>query len=130
MLIAKRRARLLVRPFSLQIGRHGLAMIVVVVIAMVAMVFVVIAMVFAIPMAFMHLPATLIMVVVWMAPVGSRVGRPLPAPRDPDIPPVAWSPVAIHPGVAISRHSRSYLITNGWRRRADVDLNLAECRNC
>jgi hypothetical protein len=99
-------------------------------IAAIAMVVVVIAMVFVIPMTFMHLPATVIMVVVRMAPVGSRVGRPLPTPGDPDIPPAAWSPVAIHPGVAFSRHRRPYLIANGWRRRADVNLYLAECRNC
>src|SRR5258707_7474074 len=102
-------------------------MIVVVVIAVVV---VVIAMVIVVPMAFMHLPATLIMVVVRMTPVGSSVGRPLPAPRDPDIPSAAWSPVTIHPGVAFSWHGRSYLIANGWRRRADVNLYLAECWNC
>jgi len=101
-----------------------------IVVVMIAMVVVMITMVFAVPMAFMHLPATLIMVVVGMAPVGSRVGRPLPDTRDPDIPPAALSPVAIHPGVAFSWHRRPHLITNGRRRRADVNLYLAECRDC
>jgi hypothetical protein len=100
------------------------------IVVVMAVVVVVIAMVFVVPMAFMHLPATVIMVVVRMAPVGSRVGWPLPAPRDPDIPPTTWSPVAIHPGVAFSWHRRPYLIANRWRRRADVNLYLAECRNC
>jgi hypothetical protein len=101
-----------------------------IVVVMIAVVVVVIAMVIVVPMAFMHLPATVIMVVVRMTPVGSRVGRPLPAPGDPDIPPTAWSPVAVDPGVAFSRHGWPYLIANGRRRRADVDLYLAECRNC
>jgi hypothetical protein len=127
MLTAKRRAGYLARPFCLQIGTSGLAMIAVVVIAMVV---VVVSMVFAVPMAFVHLPATVKMVVVRMAPVGSRVGWPLPTAGDPDIAAAAWSPVAIHPGVAFSGHSGPYLITNGGRRRADVNLYLAERWNC
>jgi hypothetical protein len=104
----------------------AIAMVVVVI----TMVFVVIAMVFAIPMTFMHLPATLIMVVVRMTPVGSRVRRSLPDAGDPDISSAALSPVAIDPGVAISWDGRPCLIANGGRRRADVNLYLAECRNC
>jgi hypothetical protein len=127
MLTAKRRAGYFARPFCLQIGTSGLAMIAVVVIAMVV---VVVSMVFAVPMAFVHLPATVKMVVVRMTPVGSRVGWPLPTPGDPYIAAAAWSPIAIHPGVAFSGHSGPYLITNGRRRRADVNLYLAECRNC
>ena len=127
MLTAKKRARYFARPFSLQIGLPGLATIVV---AMIAMVLVAVAMIFVVPMAFMHLPATVIMVVVRMTPVGSLIGRPLPPPRDPDIPPAAWSPVAIHPGVAFSRHDRSYLIADWRGRGADIDLDLAECRSC
>jgi hypothetical protein len=91
---------------------------------MIVTVVVMIAMVFVVPMAFMHLPATLIVVVVRMAPVSSRVGRPLPNPRDPVIPATAISPVAIHPGIALSGHRRPYLIPHGWRS-AKVDLNLA-----
>jgi hypothetical protein len=118
------------RPFSLQIGTSGLAMIAVVVIAMVSMVVVVVSMVFAVPMASVHLPATVKMVVVRMTPVGSRVGWPLPNPGDPYIAAAAWSPIAINPGVAFSGHLGPYLITNGRRRRADVNLYLAECWNC
>ena len=133
MLTAKRsgpllcEAPLFARPLSLQIGLPGLVTIVVV---MIAVVFVVIAMVFMVPMAFMHLPATVVVIVVRMTPVGSLIGRPLPDARDPDIPPAAWSPVAVDPNEAVSRHGRPYLIANGWRRRADVNLYLAECRSC
>jgi hypothetical protein len=90
----------------------------------------VIAMIFVVPMAFMHLPATLIMVVVRMAPVSSGIRRPLPNSWNPDIPSPANAPVAINPGVAFARKRRPYLITNGWRRRTDVNLHLAECWNC
>jgi hypothetical protein len=101
-------------------------MIVVMTAAMIMM----IAMVFVIPMAFMHLPATLIMVIVRMAPVSSRIRWPLPNPWNPDIPSAANSPVTIDPHEAFSWKRRSYLITNGWWRRADVNLDLAERRNC
>jgi hypothetical protein len=97
---------------------------------MVVIVVVVIAMVFVVPMAFMHLPTTLIVVVVRMAPVSSRVGRPLPDPRNPDIPTAASSPVAINPDVTLSWKGRPCLITYGRRWSADVDADLAECGNC
>lgn len=90
---------------------------------------VMIAMVFVVPMPLMHLPATLIVVVVRMAPVSSRVGRPLPNSRDPDIPATAISPVAIHPGIAFSGQRRPDLVPQGWRS-AKVDLNLAQSGNC
>ena len=90
---------------------------------------VVIAMVFMIPMAFMHLPATLIVVIVRMAPVSSRVGRPLPNPGDPDIASAASSPVAINPDVTLSWKGGPCFISYG-RWRAEVNLDLAECRDC
>ena len=89
----------------------------------------VIAMVFVVPMAFMHLPATLIMVVVRMAPVGSCIGWPLPNPGDPDIPSAASSPVAVNPDKAFARKRRPRFIANGWRS-TEVNLDLAECGNC
>jgi hypothetical protein len=91
---------------------------------------VVIAMVFVVPMALMHLPATLIVVVVRMAPVSACVGWALPNPWDPDIPSAASSPVAVNPDEAFSWKGRPHFIANGWRRRPDVNLDLAECRDC
>jgi len=91
---------------------------------------VVIAVVFVIPVAFMYLPASLVVVVVGVAPVGAGVGWPLPPAGDPDIVAAARAPVPIDPGEAFSRHDRSYLIADWWRWGADIDLDLAECRNC
>jgi hypothetical protein len=105
-------------------------MVVVIVMPVVVMIVVVIAMVFVVPMTFMNLPALLVMVVVRMAPVGAGVGWPLPDAGDPDIAAATRAPVPINPGVAFSGHRRSHLIAKCWRWRADINLNLAECRNC
>ncbi len=105
-------------------------MVVVIAMAMAVVIVVVIAMVFAVPVAFMNSPTFAVVVVVGMAPVGAGVGWPLPSAGDPDIVTAARAPVPIDPGVAFSRHDRSYLIADWWRRGADIDLDLAECRNC
>ena len=91
---------------------------------------VVIAMVFAIPVAFMHLPAPLVVVVVRMAPIGAGVRWTLPDAGDPDVPAAALTPIAIDPDEALFRHGRPYLIPDWWRRGADIDLDLAECWDC
>jgi hypothetical protein len=90
---------------------------------------VVIAMVFVVPMAFVDLPALLVVVVVGMGPVGAGVGWPLPDTGNPDVATAVNSPVAVDPGVALCRHGRSYLISHRWWR-AEIDLDLAECRRC
>jgi hypothetical protein len=104
--------------------------IVVIVVSAIVMIVVVVVMVFAVPVAFVHLPALLVVVVVGMAPVGAGVGWPLPDTWNPDIAVAAGSPVAIDPGVAFSWHGRPDLIADCWRRGPDIDLNLAECRDC
>jgi hypothetical protein len=96
---------------------------------MIAIVVMMIAMVFMVPMTLMHLPAALIMIVVRMAPVSSRIRRPLPNPWDPDIPSAPISPVAIDPDKAFARKSRPHFIPYGWRS-TEVNLDLAECRDC
>jgi hypothetical protein len=105
-------------------------MVVVIAMPTVVMIVVVIAMVFAIPVALMYPPALLVVVVVGMAPVGAGVGWPLPSAGDPDIVAAARAPVPIDPGVAFFRHWRSHLIAERWRWRADIDLDLTECRDC
>ena len=105
-------------------------MVVVIVMAMVVMIVVVIAVVFAVPVSFMNLPTFAVVVVVGVGPVGAGVGWPLPDARDPDVAVATRAPVSIDPGVAFSRHDRSYLIADWWRWGADIDLDLAECRNC
>ena len=105
-------------------------MVVVIAVPVVVMIVVVVAMVFAVPVALMNLPTLPVVVVVGMAPVGAGVGRPLPSAGDPDIVAAARAPVPIDPGEAFFRDGRSYLIAVWWRRGADIDLDLAECRNC
>jgi hypothetical protein len=104
--------------------------VVVVIMIVAVVVVVVIAVVVAIPVAFMHLPALLVVVIVRMAPIGASVRWTLPHAGDPDITTVALTPIAIDPDVAFCRNRRSYLIPDWWRRRADINLDLAECRDC
>jgi hypothetical protein len=104
--------------------------VVVIVVSTVVMIVVVVAMVLAVPVTFVHLPALLVVVVVGMGPVGAGVGWPLPDAGDPDVVVAANSPVAIDPGVAFSWHGRPDLIADCRRRRPDIDLDLAECRDC
>ena len=98
-------------------------------IVMVVVMVMVIAMVFVVPVSFMNLPASLVVVVVGVAPVGAGIGRALPDSRDPDIAATAGSPIAVNPGVALSWHDRPYLVSHRWRC-AEIDLDLAECRGC
>jgi hypothetical protein len=101
-----------------------------VVVAVIVMtIIVVVAMVFVIPMAFVNLPALLVVVVVRMAPIGTGIRWPLPDAWDPDIAAAALSPVAVHPGVALSRDRRPYFIPHRWWRGTDINLDLAKCRN-
>ena len=104
-------------------------MVVVIVMPMVVMIVVVIAVVFAVPVPFMYLPAFAVVVVVGVGPVGAGVGWPLPCAGDPDIVATTRAPIPIDPGEAFSRHGRPDLIADHWRRRANINLDLAECRN-
>jgi hypothetical protein len=61
-----------------------------------------VAVVFVIPMAFVHLPALLIVVVVGVAPVSAWVGWPFPASAYPCITAVVGSPVAIDPLISFA----------------------------
>jgi hypothetical protein len=105
-------------------------MVVMIVMPVVVVIVVVVAVVFVVPMAFMYLPALLIMVVVGMAPVGAGIGWPLPDAGNPDVAAAVHAPVPIDPGVAFPGHGRPYLIAERWWRRADINLDLAECRDC
>jgi len=89
----------------------------------------VVAVVLVVPVPFMDLPSLLVVVVVRMGPVGPGVGRPLPDAGDPDVASAAISPVTVDPGVAFSGHRRPCLIAQRWRRGADINVNLAKCRD-
>ena len=90
---------------------------------------VMVAMVFVVPVAFVHLPALLVVVVVGVAPVSAGVRWPLPDAGDPDVAVATLPPVAINPGVTLPWHGRAYLVSHR-RRRAKVDLDLTECWGC
>ena len=102
----------------------------IVVVMIIVVIVVVIAVVFAVPVAFMNLPALLVVVVMGVAPIGAGVWWPLPHAGDPDVAAVASSPVAVGPDEAFSRHRRPYFIPNCGRGRTDINLDLAECGNC
>jgi hypothetical protein len=106
-------------------------MVVVAVVMMVIMaVVVVVAVVIVIPMAFMYLPALLVMVVVGVGPIGSCIGWALPGTGHPHIVIASNAPVTIDPGVALCWYRWSRFIADRRRRGADINLNLAECRDC
>jgi hypothetical protein len=90
---------------------------------------VVISVVFVIPVTIMHLPASLVVVVVGVAPVSAGVRWPLPDAGDPDVAIATLPPIAINPCVAFSWHGWPYLISHR-RRGAEIDLDLTECRGC
>jgi hypothetical protein len=66
--------------------------------------------VFMVPVAFVHLPALLVVVIVRMTPVRTRIRRLIPAPRNPNIPPTLVAPVAFLPCVTLARRRRPTLI--------------------
>jgi hypothetical protein len=90
----------------------------------------VIAVVIMIPVAFMYLPAALVVVIVRMGPVRASIRRALPDAGIPDITPAIVAPIAVNPGVALARHGRPDFIADGWWRSADINMNLAKCRHC
>jgi hypothetical protein len=89
----------------------------------------VVAVVLMVPVSFMDLPSLLVVVVVRMGPVGAGVGRPLPDAGDPDVSSAVISPVTVDPGVALSGYRRPCLIAQRWRRSADINVDLAKCRD-
>ena len=101
------------------------ALVVMIIVAVVVM----IAVVFSVPVPLMDLPALLVVIVVWMGPVGARVRWLLPDAGDPNVASAAISPVTVDPGIAFTGHRRPCLIAQWWRWGADIDVNLAECRD-
>jgi hypothetical protein len=92
-------------------------------------VIVVTPMIFVIPVALVHLPTLLVVIVVGVAPVGAGIRWPLPDAGDPDVTVATLPPVAIDPGVASSWHGRPNLISHR-RRRAEINLDLTEGGGC
>ena len=105
-------------------NRYVLVMVVVVIVVIMMAMIVVVAMIFMIPVAFVHTPAFLVVVVVRMGPVGAGIRRAIPAAWNPDVTALVDSPVAIDPGIAFARDRWACFITQWGRCSADVDANL------
>jgi hypothetical protein len=103
-------------------------MIVMVIIMMVMIPIMVIAMILVVPVALMHLPPTVIMVIVRMAPVSSCVGWSLPPARDPDIPVSVRAPISVDPNETLSRDRGAWLIAQRRWWCTDVHPNLSKRR--
>ena len=103
--------------------------VVVIVMIMMAMV-VVVTMIFMVPVAFVHTPAFLVMVVVRMGPVGAGIGWAIPAAWNPDVTALVDSPIAVDPGITFAGDRWTYFITQWGRCSADVDADLPEYRSC
>jgi len=82
--------------------------------------------IFAVPMALVHLPPFAVMVVVRMTPVSPFVWRTVPAPPHPPVMLTDWFPVSIHPDKVWSWRRSILLIADGWWWSSDVHRYL--CR--
>jgi len=87
-------------------------------------VIVVIVVVFVVPVAFVHLPALLVVVVVRVAPVGPGIGWVNPDARHPDVAASTIAPVAFRPDIAFARHGGTHFIAQRRRCATDIDMNL------
>jgi hypothetical protein len=89
-------------------------------------------MIFVVPVAFMHLPALLVMVIVRIAPVGASVRRALPDTMHPHVMSSTVAPIAVGPDVSLTRHRRTHLVSQRWRRAANVHMDLGDggCSEC
>jgi hypothetical protein len=99
------------------------------VVVVVIIVIVMISVIFVVPVSFMHLPSTFVVIVVGMTPVGAWVWRPVPAPRNPSVVIAGDSPVPVDPDETVARHRRADFIANRRGRRSNVYLDLAP-RGC
>ena len=81
--------------------------------------------VFVVPVAFVQLPALLVMIIVRMIPVGSFVGRTVPVSLDPAVVAAVRGPISFYPGVAGARHGSTSLVAKRWRCGSDVHRNLS-----
>jgi len=104
------------------------ALIVVVIAMMLLTVLVAVAVavvvIFVVPMSLMQLPASLIMIVVRVAPVGACIGRAVPASLNPAVVVAIGNPVSLDPSVARARLWSANLNPERRWRSSDVHRNL------
>lgn len=100
-----------------------------VVVVVVVIIVIVMIVIFVVPVSFMHLPSTFVVIVVRVAPVGAWVWRPVPASWDPVVATAVDAPVTVDPDETVARYWRPDFIANWRGRSSDIDLNLAP-RGC
>jgi hypothetical protein len=94
----------------------------------VIMIFMAVIMIFMAPMPFVVSPPFSIVVVVWMRPGCTRVGRSIVVSGDPTIVVSLRRPESAHPDHADDRRwRRRRLIRYRWWCNPDIDRNLSRC---
>jgi hypothetical protein len=88
---------------------------------------VVLAMIVMVPVAFMHLPALLVVVIMRMIPVAALIGWALPGTCPPYIASAIISPIALLPNIALARHGGPNFAAKRRWSAADVDPDLPDC---
>jgi hypothetical protein len=96
----------------------------------VVIVIVVVSVILVVPVPFVHLPPTVVVIVMGMAPVGAWVGRSVPAPRNPSVVTAGDAPVTVDPDETFAWERRADFIANRWGWSSDIDLDLAPCGCC
>jgi len=81
--------------------------------------------VFVVPVALVHLPALLVVVVVGMAPGGAGEGWSLPDTAVPYVSASIIAPVAFGPDITRPGHAWLNLAAEGRRCAANVDMDLS-----
>jgi hypothetical protein len=101
----------------------------VLVIAVMTVVLVVIVMILMIPVAFMHLPAFTIVIIVRVVPICPFIGRTGPAPCYPPIVMAMRGPIPLDPGVARTWTRPTLLVAVRRWCASDVHANLSRSRD-
>lgn len=112
------------RPSSTMASRLVVVAFFVVVVAVAVILGVAVFVVLVVPVAFVHLPALLVMIIVRMIPVGAFVRRTVPVSPDPVVVAAIGGPISFDPGVARARHRSTGFVAKWWRCGSDVDRNL------
>lgn len=86
-------------------------------------------MVLVVPVAFVVFPASIIVVVVRMAPISPGKWRTLPVSCNPTIVVADWSPVPIYPAVIWTWCRLDLLIADRWRGYFYINRDLCRSGN-
>lgn len=87
------------------------------------------AVIFMIPVAFLHVPAVALVLIVRVIPVRAFIRRSLPHTRNPDVAASVDAPVSINPSVSFEGWWWAAFIANRRRRTTEnnAEADLCEC---